>query len=376
MLMRRLIENVRPRDWFAVVVDLAIVVGGIFLGLQVNSWNEDRLQGLAFREAVERVYTGVKKDRFQVQKDRNEYLGQIKMIRRLLDEPGKVADDRLLDTLFYVDLPGVDAVPLPVTTIRDQAQQLMLNANSPAERELAGQVSDYAAGNGIEQAARFAASLSNAESDLVAPLLMEQGIPRPTMIWGLSANNDFSDYPYPYAPRDVATARSMLAGGVFDSPLRMLLTRKDMFDTRKLQEVQAIESLMKKIRSAYPDVRLQFTEMGITGSALLEKPLSAEESARCADFANDPTCIRGWTRSTPMNRVAGFDARWTLDTRLIDGYVKFRTRNSWEENWGGRGFPGGPAIWYGENIPVRAGLYRVSIDLEAETYDFEKLPGP
>lgn len=189
MRMRRLVEDMQLHNWLAVALDLAIVVVGIFLGLQVTSWNEDRLQRIAFREAVERVYTGVKKDRFNVQKDRHEYLVQIKMIRRLLDEPAKIADDRLLDTLIYVDLPGVEAVPLAVTTIKDQAVHLMRNANSPAERELANQVNDYVAGIGLEQGTRFAATLSNVEAGLVAPLLAERGIAQRTMIWGMSANN-------------------------------------------------------------------------------------------------------------------------------------------------------------------------------------------
>lgn len=375
MRMRRLVEDMRLHNWLAVALDLAIVVVGIFLGLQVTSWNEDRLQRIAFREAVERVYTGVKKDRFNVQKDRHEYLVQIRMIRRLLDEPAKIADDRLLDTLIYVDLPGIEAVPLAVTTIKDQAAHLMRNANSPAERELANQVNDYVAGIGLEQGTRFAATLSNVEAGLVAPLLAERGIAQRTMIWGMSANNEFSDYRYAYSARDVETARSMLGSGVFETPLRLLLTRKNMFDTRKLQEVQATESLMQKIRSAYPDVRLQFTEMGMIGTALADASPSAEVAADCADFTNDPSCIRGWTNSTPMTRVAGFDARWTLDVKLQDGHLKFRTRNSWEENWGGGGFPKGPAIWYGENIRVAAGHYRVTIDLETEFYDFERLPG-
>ena len=68
-----------------------------------------------------------------------------------------------------------------------------------------------------------------------------------------------------------------------------------------------------------------------------------------------------------MTRVAGFEVRWTLEVSLRNGLVKFRTRNSWEENWGGGGFPQGPAIWYGEIIPVTAGHYRVTIDLETET---------
>lgn len=48
MVIRRIREHVAAHNWFAVGVDLAIVVAGVFLGTQVNNWNEDRLdRGLA-----------------------------------------------------------------------------------------------------------------------------------------------------------------------------------------------------------------------------------------------------------------------------------------------------------------------------------------
>lgn len=42
MILRRLADALRKQDWIAVVLEILIVVVGIFIGLQVNNWNEDR----------------------------------------------------------------------------------------------------------------------------------------------------------------------------------------------------------------------------------------------------------------------------------------------------------------------------------------------
>lgn len=42
MIPRRIAEHVRHRDWFAIAVDFAIVVAGVFVGMQVNDWNAAR----------------------------------------------------------------------------------------------------------------------------------------------------------------------------------------------------------------------------------------------------------------------------------------------------------------------------------------------
>ena len=46
MLFRRISQHVKDQNWMAVAIDFAIVVLGVFLGMQVNNWNEDR-QALA-----------------------------------------------------------------------------------------------------------------------------------------------------------------------------------------------------------------------------------------------------------------------------------------------------------------------------------------
>lgn len=42
MRYRRLVEQLRTQNWMAVGIDLVIVVVGVFIGIQVANWNDDR----------------------------------------------------------------------------------------------------------------------------------------------------------------------------------------------------------------------------------------------------------------------------------------------------------------------------------------------
>jgi uncharacterized membrane-anchored protein YhcB (DUF1043 family) len=44
MILRRLKAHIEKENWFAVAIDFAIVVFGVFIGLQVANWNETRGQ--------------------------------------------------------------------------------------------------------------------------------------------------------------------------------------------------------------------------------------------------------------------------------------------------------------------------------------------
>lgn len=55
MILRRLTEHVKAQNWFAVALDFVIVVTGVFIGLQVNNWNEARQQRLREARYLERL---------------------------------------------------------------------------------------------------------------------------------------------------------------------------------------------------------------------------------------------------------------------------------------------------------------------------------
>ena len=55
MIRRRVIEQLREQHWLAVFIELLIVVLGVFIGLQVSNWNQDResaRQGANFAERL------------------------------------------------------------------------------------------------------------------------------------------------------------------------------------------------------------------------------------------------------------------------------------------------------------------------------------
>jgi hypothetical protein len=53
---------------------------------------------------------------------------------------------------------------------------------------------------------------------------------------------------------------------------------------------------------------------------------------------------------------------------LVDGEIKFRLNNDWGTNYGGSG---GTLVQDGDNIPVTAGDYKITVDLANLTYDIE-----
>ena len=42
MLLRRFMHHVKDQNWFAVGLDVVVVIVGIFLGMQVTEWNDAR----------------------------------------------------------------------------------------------------------------------------------------------------------------------------------------------------------------------------------------------------------------------------------------------------------------------------------------------
>lgn len=55
MLLRRIIGHVKAQNWFAVGLDFVIVVAGVFIGLQVQQWNEARKDAVQHEKLLERL---------------------------------------------------------------------------------------------------------------------------------------------------------------------------------------------------------------------------------------------------------------------------------------------------------------------------------
>jgi hypothetical protein len=99
MLLRRVREHVTAHNWFAVSVDLIIVVLGVFLGIQVSNWNAERLAHQAGEAYRVRIIRDVEMNENDMQ-NRAVYYGQVRafalQVLGDLDGGARLPDDRFL----------------------------------------------------------------------------------------------------------------------------------------------------------------------------------------------------------------------------------------------------------------------------------------
>ena len=62
MILRRLVTGLRKRDWGTVVLEVLIVVVGIFIGLQVDDWNQVRIGRSDIAIYLQRIHGDLNRD--------------------------------------------------------------------------------------------------------------------------------------------------------------------------------------------------------------------------------------------------------------------------------------------------------------------------
>ena len=62
MILRRLFDQARQRDWAAIAIEVALVVVGVFVGMRVNDWNEERKDRARESAYLERIAQDVRSD--------------------------------------------------------------------------------------------------------------------------------------------------------------------------------------------------------------------------------------------------------------------------------------------------------------------------
>ena len=78
----------------------------------------------------------------------------------------------------------------------------------------------------------------------------------------------------------------------------------------------------------------------------------------------------GWDTDTNLDVDAGNPAIVTGTLTLTDGEAKFRANDDWTFNWGGAAFPSGTGTQDGPNIPVTAGTYTITFNVNTGEYSF------
>ncbi len=87
MILRRLSQSLKEQNWAAIVIEFVLLVAGVFLGIQVANWNEERRDRLTEVEYLDRLRQEIASMLPQAQTTKAslaEQLGQIKELRTFL----------------------------------------------------------------------------------------------------------------------------------------------------------------------------------------------------------------------------------------------------------------------------------------------------
>lgn len=114
MILRRIREHVGTHNWFAVAIDLVIVVLGVFLGTQVSNWNAERLAHEAGDTYRARIVRDLENNQSDLQ-SRTAYFEQVRefalMVLRDLDGSARISDEQFLIAAYQ----ATQIYPRPLT---------------------------------------------------------------------------------------------------------------------------------------------------------------------------------------------------------------------------------------------------------------------
>ena len=79
--------------------------------------------------------------------------------------------------------------------------------------------------------------------------------------------------------------------------------------------------------------------------------------------------LSGWSTDVPMTTADGVTYKLYNQT-FTAGPIKFRAANSWATNWGDSAFPSGIGTQNGKDIPVTAGKYNVTFNVQTGAFVF------
>lgn len=320
--------------------EVALIMIGIFMALQLNNWNESRKSKEQFKATLEQIYTVLDQDNDNFINIKSHFEFQIAIIDSLLANPNSL-DPNILPYLLYY----VDTYPDPFESeIPYQLGFLKFDPKNNTQSSLSKSLASYAKVTKIDHI--------EYNKSYTTPLLNALELPNPITVFGWSVINNYQNIETTFF--DVNQKKLMLdllENSTFKNALKSLRNQK----LRSILSVNMANytalTNMKLIKDYDPEIKLLYQNIGILGDATQNNYID---------------------ENIPLKKTNDNLSIWEGDITLNQGTVKFREGNNWTFNWGGDTFPKGTNIFFGNNIVVESGNYHVILNLTENTYEFIK----
>jgi hypothetical protein len=322
------------------VGEILLVIIGILIAIQVDNWNNERKERSQLHATLDQVYTVFDRDLDRLIALKTGYLEQVSMIDSIISNSRGINPKLLPHMLYYIDL----AYGSLTTEVSNVVKSLNLDPDDIQQRNLGKAISEYE---------RNFQVVTYYDKKYLTPLLEQYKLSEPSLTFQYSNLNNFKNVDWDFFDdEEIRIVQQLMDDPLLRRALKSCLNEK-MRNINILDfNIDIIKTKKLAVEEYYPDVILLYRNISLIGSG---------------------TGLMDWEKDVPLLPIDKAKTIWESDVDLKGGFVKFREGGDWTLNWGGKGFPEGNAIWYGDNIEVDEGRYHVTFNLNDRTYQFTKI---
>lgn len=168
-----------------------------------------------------------------------------------------------------------------------------------------------------------------------------------------------------YTDLEIEKAKQIRSDADYKTAVLSVVNRNKDLLGRYDWKIRSIQSIIDIIREHDPEIPLTFKEIGLFGTAV--------QDSSYEDLPKELTTLGGSFTVIPMELSDPVKAIWEKRISLKDGGLRFREGNSALVHWGSTLKMDGNLLYSGREIPVKAGVYDVRINLTDLTYSFTQV---
>ncbi len=322
--------------------EIALVIIGILIAIQVDNWNNERKEKNQLHATLDQVYTVFDRDLDRLIALKQGYIEQVSMIDSVSSNPQKINPSLLPFMLYYIDL-GYGSLTTEASNI---VKNMNFDPEDVKQRNLAKAISEYE---------RNFLITTYFVKKYITPVLEQANLPEPSLIFQASNQNNFQNIDLNFFNnQEIRVAQELVLSPQIQRALKSSRNQK-MRNIEILDfNIGIIKAKKLAVKEYYPQVTLLYRSISLIGGG---------------------TELNDWETDVDLQSTDSGKEIWEADVNLRDGFIKFREGHDWTLNWGGKQFPQGDATWYSDNIKVQEGRYHVIFNLKDRTYQFTKI-GP
>ncbi len=217
MILRRFAQALKEQNWTSIAIEFVLLVLGVFLGIQVANWNDDRQQAARQAHYLERLrvdFVGIRdriQEHFLIYRDAVDGGELLLSIVRMDDAAMRDAkiDDKRMEDGFNALVSSRIPPPLPATYVEMRSEGQLSRIENPVLRD---RLAEYDRMTGLlQEAARLTGDNMNLQAPVLARYFVTRTVGEERALSGIREQLISYDIAGMRSDRDFAVAVKMLS---------------------------------------------------------------------------------------------------------------------------------------------------------------------